>query len=177
MNISLFMAFKIAISSFIVGALLAPTFSTASAHRESAAITKILFNTQTNNIEIMHRFYMHDAEHAVRVLIDKDADVISGQKTRDDFAKYVQERFAIAGDNGEPLPLKLVGHEVEGKFLWVYQETGDVKDLKSLTIIHNALRDIWPNQVNTVNVEGKYKLRTATFDGSIELLTVDLEHK
>ena len=44
--------------------------------------------------------------------------------------------------------------------------------LKKVTIRHDALRDIWPEQVNTINVEGKGKLQTLTFTDSVELLTL-----
>ena len=37
-----------------------------SAHEMKSAITKVLFNQRTGNIEVMHRFYVHDAEHAVK---------------------------------------------------------------------------------------------------------------
>lgn len=161
----------------LVGALAAPTSLSVNAHRQAAAITKLLFNPRTHNIEVMHRFYLHDAEHAVREILGKKADVLNSDQTRADFAEYVQERFTIKSDTGKELALSLVGFEVEGKFLWVYQETPDVKGLKSITMEHNALRDIWPNQINMVNVEGKSKVKTATFDGSIEWITIDLGHQ
>ena len=31
-----------------------------SAHEMKSAITKVLFNQRTGNVEIMHRFYVHD---------------------------------------------------------------------------------------------------------------------
>ena len=37
----------------------------AVAHQQKIAITTVLFNPRTENIEIMHRFNLHDAEHAV----------------------------------------------------------------------------------------------------------------
>ncbi len=40
----------------------------AAAHQQKIAITTVLFNPRTQNIEIMHRFNLHDAEHAVKAL-------------------------------------------------------------------------------------------------------------
>ncbi|MDG1816469.1 MAG: hypothetical protein P8H22_10245, partial [Glaciecola sp.] len=37
-----------------------------SAHQQKSGLTTVLFNPRTNNIEVMHRVYMHDAEHAVK---------------------------------------------------------------------------------------------------------------
>ena len=154
----------------ISGALSASVF----AHQQRAAITKVLFNKNSGNLEVMHRFYMHDAEHAVRQIFGKDADIIGSAETQSVFADYVSERFALT--SGETsLPLSPVGFEIERVFFWVYQETPMVSGIDDLTIKHDALRDVWPHQINTVNIEGLGDVKTATFDGSVEILTLDLK--
>jgi len=45
-----------------------------------------------------------------------------------------------------------------------------------MTIRHGALRGLWYEQVNTINVEGKGKLQTLTFADSVELLKLTFEH-
>ena len=65
---------------------------------------------------------------------------------------------------------------VDGKFFWVYQETTQPTKLDNMTIRHDALRDLWPEQVNTINVEGKGKLQTLSFTDSVELLTLTFEY-
>ena len=35
------------------------------AHQLKSSVTTVLFNQRTHNIELMHRFYLHDTEHAV----------------------------------------------------------------------------------------------------------------
>lgn len=153
------------------GAFLAPAF----AHQQKAAITKVLFNPRTGNIEVMHRFYLHDAEHAVRQIFGRGADILSSRETQSLFADYVGERFAMTDDGVTPLPLSAVGFEIERQFFWVYQETPVKADMEELTFRHDALRDLWPSQINTVNVEGVGDVKTATFDGSIEVQTVVLK--
>jgi hypothetical protein len=145
----------------------------AQAHQQKAAISTVLFNPSTANIEVMHRFNMHDAEHAVREIFGKDADIIDSPITQQQFSEYVNQRFVIYKQEGEVLPLTLVGHELDGKHFWVYQETAQVSELKNLTVRHNALRDLWPSQVNTINIEGKGELKTLVFSDSIELLKVE----
>lgn len=158
-----------------IGTLLFAAFS-LSAHQQKTAISTVLFNARTENIEIMHRFRVHDAEHAVKEIFGKDADIIDSKETQQQFGDYVNQRFSLLGSDEQPLPLKLVGVELDGKFLWVYQETTQPTKLDNMTIRHNALRDLWPEQVNTINVEGKGKLQTLTFSDSIELLKVSFEH-
>lgn len=151
--------------------------TSAYAHQLRAAITKVLFNKNTGNLEVMHRFYLHDTEHAVQMLFDKKADIRNSADTRELFANYVGQRFAIKPLNGEELKLTPVGHEIERIYFWVYQEVEAPEDIEGLTMIHNALRDIWTDQINTVNVEGRGDLRTATFEGDVELLSVEFNNE
>jgi hypothetical protein len=150
--------------------------TSALAHQQKAAITKVLFNKNTGNLEVMHRFYLHDTEHAVQMLFDKYANIISSEETKKQFANYVAERFAIKPLNGDELKLDMVGYEADRQFFWVYQEVEAPENIEGLSMIHNALRDIWVDQVNTINVEGRGDLRTATFEGDVELLSVELKN-
>jgi hypothetical protein len=142
------------------------------AHQQKSAISTVSFNPKTKNIEIMHRFRLHDAEHAVKHIFGKDADIINSDKTKQQFSQYIQQNFSMLA-NDQPLALTKVGYEIDGQFFWVYQETLEPPALENLSIRHNALRDIWPSQVNTINVEGKGDLQTMTFSDSIELLKVN----
>lgn len=153
----------------LIGALCAPVF----AHQKKAAISTVLFNSRTQNLEVMHRFDLHDAEHAVKLIFGKSADIIGSEKTQQTFAEYVAERFAMYDETQQALPLNSIGYELEGKFFWVYQETRMTKDITSLIVKHEALRDLWPKQVNTVNFEGNKNLKTLVFDESSELLKVE----
>lgn len=157
-------------------ALLLIATSAVFAHQQKTAISTVLFNPRTENIEVMHRFSLHDAEHAVRHIFGKNADIIGSAKTQQQFSDYVSKRFAMSKEGGQSIPLKSAGFEIEGKFFWVYQETAEPEQLDNLVISHNALRDLWPSQINTINVEGKGDIQTLTFEDSIELLKVEFGH-
>ncbi len=147
---------------------------TLSAHQQKEAITRVLFNPRTANIEVMHRFLLHDAEHAVKQLLDADADILNSESTRKSFADYVYAHFAIADQDGNPIGLAPVGHEIEGRFIWVYEEAPIPDTVTALRITHDALRDLWPEQKNLVNVERDGQLNSAYFsDGSREI-TIEL---
>ncbi len=167
--------------SMVPGALLTAAFSTsvvsttAHAHQQKAAITRVVFNERTGTLEVMHRFYLHDAEHAVRQLIESDADIIGNEQTRAQFAEYVQQQFSLKSPSGEALVLSPVGHEVDGNFFWVYQERTLPANVSELQVIHNALREVWPDQINTVNFERGGSVTTLTFQGSDEQLSVKLD--
>jgi len=170
------------ISLFLVSLVfMSLTLSTAWAHQKKTAITTILFNERTANIEIMHRFLIHDAEHAVKQIrgdsFGEQANIIASENTRQAFSQYVSERFSILDQDGELLELTLLGSEIDGGSIWVYQETPIPTDLQSMTIRQNALRDIWREQVNRVNIERNKSTETLIFQGNIEWLEVGIPRR
>jgi len=130
------------------------------AHQMKTAITKVLFNDRSGQLEVMHRFYLHDAEHAVKHLQGKAADIHQQETARTEFAAYVAEHFQLTL-NGEALKLQMVGTELDGRHIWVYQEIAlPSTELKTLRVRHDSLMTIWPAQINVVNVEGRGPVRT-----------------
>lgn len=144
----------------IVGLLIA---APSMAHQLKSSVTTVLFNKRTNNIELMHLFYLHDTEHAVAHLFKGKVDIISNKIDQQRFAKYVESHVALQTLNGEPLPLNFVGAQVDGKFFWVYQEAPIPVKIAGIKMSNGALRDLWPSQVNMVNVEGQGKIKTLNF--------------
>lgn len=146
----------------------------AWAHQNREAITQLLFNQRTGNIEVMHRFLVHDVEHAVKELRGATADILASKQDREFFSAYVHQRFGIIDQQGRQLPLSPLGHEIEGRFLWVYAETPIPGNITALTLRHDALRDIWPRQVNLVNIERNGDVQSATFAGGAREITINL---
>jgi len=158
----------LALAGLLVGSM-------ALAHQQQAALTRVLFNARSGNLEVMHRFVLHDAEHAVRALFEPEADLLASAAAREQFAGYVQERFSLLGSAGNPLPLQYVGQEIDGPFLWVYQEMPIPAELSSLGVIHDALRELWPQQNNLVNIERDGRVQTLNFNGSTAWLSVSFD--
>ncbi len=159
----------------LLGALWCSTPHVLDAHQQKEAITEILFNTRSGNLEVMHRYLLHDAEHAVRVLLDAEADIVASETSREQFAHYAIERFALLDDDGDTLKLHYVGQEVDGVFLWVYQEMPLPAALSQLGVVDNVLRELWPEQHNLVNIERQGKIQSLSFSGDTEWLTVRFE--
>ncbi|MEM9760072.1 MAG: DUF6702 family protein [Pseudomonadota bacterium] len=144
--------------------------TSANAHQQKEAITRVLFNERTGNIEVMHRFLIHDAEHATRRLFDKNANLLSKRADRERFEEYVHSRFILRNQRNEPLDLVSIGHEIDGEFLWVYAEVPIPQGLTAITLSQQALREIWPEQTNLVNVERDGAVKSAVFGpGSAEV--------
>lgn len=157
----------------LVGFILTLVANLGFAHQQKAAETTVLFNKRTSQLEVMHRFYLHDTEHAVQALFDKHADILGSEKTQSQFANYVAKQFFVSSLTGEKLPLTEVGFEVDGKFFWVYQETAIPKDSKGLKLYNGALRDLWPTQINMVNIEGKGEVKTLYFKDNEDWLEIN----
>ncbi|NTS77998.1 hypothetical protein HR060_14155 [Catenovulum sp. SM1970] len=162
---------------FVSTVLMVATFVAAQqafAHQQKAAETTVLFNQRSGHLEVMHRFYLHDTEHAVQTLFDKRADILDSKKTQQEFADYVAKHFLARTLDDKDLPLSSVGYEVEGKFFWVYQDVALPKEteLSGIKLYNGSLRDLWPTQINMVNIEGKGQTRTLYFSENKDWLVV-----
>ncbi|MBL4821776.1 MAG: hypothetical protein JKY98_12425 [Gammaproteobacteria bacterium] len=147
-------------------------------HEQKAALTRILFNANTGNLEVMHRFSLHDAEHAARQLFDETVNIIESSQSRELFASYVRNRFLITAidESGKEfvLPLDYVGQEMDGRFVWVYQEISAPAGITELFIVNSVLKDIWPDQANLVNVEKGGVIYSLDLSGPRESGVVEL---
>ncbi|MGX5174871.1 DUF6702 family protein [Aliikangiella sp. IMCC44653] len=130
------------------------------AHQQKESYSSILFNPRSGLIEVAHRFYLHDAEHAIKRggiiapnSISKSADLAKSESMQAAFAQYIVASFAIRALDQEPEALELVGYEVEGKYLWVYQQTKLAFNISEIWVKMTALQGIWSGQTNHVNVE------------------------
>ncbi|MEM1194071.1 MAG: DUF6702 family protein [Pseudomonadota bacterium] len=139
----------------------------AHAHEQKVAITEILFNANSGNVEIAHRLYLHDAEHAVQDQWGK-ADLMSDPEDLQNLALYTRGNFFLWLDGQQVTPAP-VGVEVDGPYVWVYDELPIPENkIRTITIDNTILRDVWEAQANLVNVEiGRFR-KSAFFAGDDE---------
>jgi len=146
-----------------------------SAHQKKEAITRLILNERTVNIEIIHRFSIHDAEHAAKQLFGAAVDILDDRTSQKQFADYVNTNFTMKRLSGKSLNLKTVGFEIEGRYIWIYQETPLLEVEAGFIIAHNALREIWPQQVNLLNIERKNQsVRSLIFKGATSEQRIEL---
>jgi hypothetical protein len=139
----------------------------ALAHQQQETYTSVSFNQRTAMLEVQHRFYLHDAEHAAKHLLDKNSDLISDPVSREAFAYYAISQFALQDETKHALPLNYVGTELEGKYLWVYQETPITNKMQDLWIKMSSLQEIWPLQINHINLEKDKKVTSVRLNANI----------
>ncbi len=140
--------------------------SQALAHRLPVTVVTVE-RLDDGRLGITHRLHAHDA---VAVLA-RDASVkqpeIESLKARAKIALYVEEHFklGLADENSQPipLPLSLVGVEVESDYLFVYQETDKPVLTESFYVQSGLMREIGDNWLSHVNFETTSTVRSVTF--------------
>ena len=157
---------------------LAAVSTAANAHQEKAAVTVVLFNDRTGNLEVMHRVVLHDAEHAAEDMWGH-ADILQDEAQRKRFADYVRSRFQLRDENDAPITLTPVGHEIDGPFLWVYHEAPAPEGASKLVVEDAILRDFWADQYNLVNIERGDFRGSLSFHGGAgaKEITLDLSRQ
>ena len=147
--------------------LLACLAPAVSAHQQKYADAEISLNPRTGMLEIVTRFSIHDAEHALQMHGASGADITKSTSFQDDFAKYVASHFELRLEN-QPTTLDLVGYEHDEVDFFVYLETPLDKAPTILAAHFTALQDVWPEQINLVNLEFNgcvHSLRFAAGEG------------
>lgn len=136
----------------LVAALLALILALpAAAHQQKVTVTSIEHNPRSGMVEVVHRVPLHDAEHALRLRGLSGADIIEDGESRQAFAAYVSQRFSIAV-GGSDVALTMLGSEVEGGYLLVFQEAASPGVGSEVSVHSGLLTDIWTRQTNRVNV-------------------------
>lgn len=133
-----------------------------SAHRQHVALTEVV--TRDDRLQITHRFHEHDAAEWLRQRYPTRIDITS-LKDQARFALYVESAFDVRlGD--APLPLELLGAELDGAWLFVYQEAQSQSSadelMKGLRFDSDVLMDMLPDQLHQVTVDLKGMTGTAT---------------
>ena len=96
-------------------------------------------------------------------IIDKND--MTGLRSRAQAALYASERFELNA-NGEPIKLDILGAEVAGGHLYIYQ-TGVLHEVPETWSARNSiLRDLSPRFDNVVNVPTADGIRTIVFSGA-----------
>ena len=132
--------------------LLAVAFVPAAmAHRQPTALTIIEFNPNTQITEVTHQLHAHEAAEILQRTAEHRSLPLESTEARARIALYAESKFAIINaDSGEMLKLKLLGAQLDGESLFVFQEYEQKLEMP-LKVRNAILQDRYPDQVNTVN--------------------------
>lgn len=124
----------------------------ASAHQQRLATAEVLFNARSGFIEVAHRYALHDAEHAVAEIEGQRPDLLGDGDAQAAFAAYVSDRFSMRGPDGSLIALELLGVEIAGGHIWIYQQAPWSGDPKPIEMRNGALHEIWADHRSLVTV-------------------------
>lgn len=138
--------YRAAIAVMLLGIALS-----SAAHREPGSLTSIEWNETAGKTEIIHRLHSHDAELGIGAILGIPDLSVLDLEGRANIALYVEERFHIA-DKGGDLVLDLIGAELAGDHILIYQEFAG-RLPTAIKVRDDILRDAYPAQVNQVNIK------------------------
>ncbi len=161
-------AIRFPLTRWVAGAAMLCIAALSFADRQPGSLSTIKMNPSSGNIEVIHRLHNHDAELGIIAAVGDRSLTLDKLVGRAQLALYVEERFLIArlGSDGigAPLELELVGAEADGEFVLVYQEfVGELPD--RFAVRDDILRDVFPEQVNHVNIAMDGEVRSLIFSG------------
>lgn len=134
----------------------------AAAHQQKVTISTLEHNSRTGMLEVVHFIPLHDAEHALRAQGVKAPDVVNDVESRRAFARYVAARFRVEANNA-PIDLIVLGTDIEGGRLLVYQEAPSPGAGSELLLHAQILTDVWARQENRVNMGTGTNVETLIF--------------
>lgn len=139
------------------------------AHESSHVLSTVTVNPRSGQLEVIHRFVLHDVEHALRRFDGGPTDVLANARDRQRFSAYVQDRFFLRVDD-QPVALALVGEELEGRYLWIYQEADPPVTATSMTVVNRVLAE--PPRHHLVKVQLKGLIGSLVFEPGVPELTL-----
>ena len=136
----------------------------ASAHEAARVETEVKLSP-SGNLDVTHVLQLSAAQRLLFKAGVIDKNDMTGLRSRAQAALYSSERFELKAD-GDTIPLDILGAEVEGGHLYIYQ-TGTLEALPDSWSAKNLiLRDLSPRFDNVINLPTKDGIRTLTFSGA-----------
>lgn len=132
------------VAACLLGLLLT---GSAVAHRGHGVWTELVW--ASDRFEITHHLHLQDAQ-SVLVQVDPGSD-LGSPRSFAQLAFYVEQRFAVH-TKGEVVTLETIGAEIEGDFLYVYQEWQTTEPVLP-GFRSQLLTDVLPDAVTWVHVE------------------------
>lgn len=139
-----------------------PLAAPVAAHQQKITLSSVSHNARTGLLEVVHRVPLHDAEHALEAQGVRAPNIVNDLESRRAVAAYVAERFSLTHD-GKMVALTLLGTEIEGGRLIVYQEAPSPGPGAQLAINSQILTDVFERQENRVNLGTGTKVATLVF--------------
>ena len=148
-----------------VVALCAATTTPVFAHSEKATETEISWTERGGFLYVTHKFHLHQTEVSLFEAGITHSAKFESLRARAELALYVEKNFTLQTLENADIPREVLGAEIEGRDVWVYQQAKMGTAPTGLIITCNLLRDIIPKQINHVDVKLGGKTNSLAFRG------------
>lgn len=138
----------------------------AYAHREKTTVSEVVWSQKDEFLYASHKFHLHQTEVSLFEAGITHSAKFESLRARAELALYVQKNFKLELIDGTPLPLEVLGAEIEGRDVWVYQQARLNTPPQGLIVTCDLLRSIIPNQINHVDVKLGRKTHSLAFRGN-----------
>lgn len=128
--------------------LLVALCANVAAHRQSGVVSTLQYTTN-GELEITHRIHAHDA-----LALLPESEALESVEGRAYVALHVESRFGLRiGADQPPLALSILGVEVDGNDVYVYQ-VAPLSDAPVELLVNNSMLDETASApAHVVNVE------------------------
>jgi hypothetical protein len=123
---------------------------TASAHRYHTSLTRMDYNEKEKTVEISIQLFTHDLVPVLEQKAKKRIDLEKTPEADKLVLDYLNENFVLKNKNGEALPLRWVGKELEVDAVWVYVEIPTPQNPEGANLQNTILFESFPEQTNLV---------------------------
>jgi hypothetical protein len=122
----------------------------ARAHRAHVSLTRVLANPRAGTWEFLHSIHAHDAITALAAWLPGEEPNPASERARARVALEVERRFSWTAPDGKPLAPTMVGAELAGDDLVVYQELPAPRMGGDYGVSCGLLHDVFDDQRNVV---------------------------
>ena len=143
-----------------------------NAHKINAAMSVIDVSNDGTFVEVTHRLYAHDLEHALD-LGNVGIDFFQTKKGMELVKGYVLSRFVLQA-KGKQTNLKFIGAEIDGDILYIYLE-GTIEKSNIWEIDSNLLLDFDSAQTNYVNLHMNGTTQTLIFGAGQSIANIEIK--
>lgn len=139
-------------------------FSTmqSAAHRQHHMWTIIVQAESQEFLEISHQIHAEDAIKILRNMGVIDPELTSLQELAQ-LALYLESTFIITNPDGTPIRPKLIGSELEGNYVFVYQELASGLHPDEYSYQSSGLMEVHSDQVNYIQIYHDNRVETLEF--------------
>jgi hypothetical protein len=137
----------------------------AWAHANHASIMELRYNPQKLQMEVALKLFSDDFEKALSL---GQSSAISLDKSPKEqvnslVLQLLRRSIQIGTKPGESLPITFVGIQHEHDSHWVYFTVKLARPVQTLTLTHKVFLDVFPDQMNIVNLEANGQKQSLLF--------------